>query len=192
MLYVTTMVLTMLTMNYKAIAERCKARVSYTQRPSNGGTSQYRTPSQRRRAANKLVSKMVRKVGQAPADFARLREETWRREYNRTAAPNTKRVKAKCAAPSIAQRWDTPEHKEWSSAVKWRCGHKCVACGSRNGLRAHHIDGWDKHEDKRFDVDNGAALCQECHDKFHAAYGRGGNTREQFTEWMLIVNGKTV
>ena len=65
-------------------------------------------------------------------------------------------------------------------------GYNCVACGSHGGdLNAHHLDAYDTNPEKRFDVANGVTLCPECHIKFHAKYGFGGNTSEQFKEWEL-------
>lgn len=38
--------------------------------------------------------------------------------------------------------------------------------------------------DKRFNVDNGACLCANCHTEFHDKYGRGDNTQHQYDDWL--------
>lgn len=55
--------------------------------------------------------------------------------------------------------------KDWTVAVKERDGWKCVKCGSKDRLSAHHIIPWKIDETKRFDVSNGIALCNSCHGK---------------------------
>jgi hypothetical protein len=53
----------------------------------------------------------------------------------------------------------------WSLAVKSRDKFKCVKCGLKENLQAHHIDPWKVNEKKRFDVENGITLCPSCHMK---------------------------
>ena len=60
---------------------------------------------------------------------------------------------------------------------------KCTLCGSNKGIVAHHLDGFDNHPDKRFDIHNLTTLCNECHVKFHREFGYGNNTKEQFKEF---------
>lgn len=60
---------------------------------------------------------------------------------------------------------------------------KCTLCGSNKGIVAHHLDGFDNHPDKRFDIHNLTTLCNECHVKFHRKFGYGNNTKEQFKEF---------
>lgn len=75
--------------------------------------------------------------------------------------------------------------KVWRKAVYQKDGWSCVACGGHGGdLNAHHLDAYDSNPGKRFEVSNGATLCPSCHIKFHVQYGFGGNTSEQFNEWL--------
>jgi hypothetical protein len=55
----------------------------------------------------------------------------------------------------------------WRKKVYKRDGHKCIKCGSRELLHAHHILSWAEHEDLRFDVNNGQTLCEKCHGEIH-------------------------
>jgi len=75
--------------------------------------------------------------------------------------------------------------KVWRKAVYARDGFNCVACGAHGGdLNAHHLAAYDANPERRFSVDNGVTLCSRCHTKFHSVYGFGGNTPEQFEEWL--------
>lgn len=78
----------------------------------------------------------------------------------------------------------TPENKRirdskqtamWRKAVFSRDGYQCRHCGAKNTkglgksvkLHAHHIKGFAKYPDLRFNVDNGITLCIECHMAVH-------------------------
>lgn len=75
--------------------------------------------------------------------------------------------------------------KTWRKAVYERDGFNCVACGHHGGdLNAHHLAAYDNNPELRFSVENGVTLCPTCHIKFHSTYGFGGNTPEQFREWL--------
>jgi hypothetical protein len=49
----------------------------------------------------------------------------------------------------------------WSDLVKKR-DEKCKKCGSVFGLSAHHIRV-RQHKSTKYDIDNGIALCRDCH-----------------------------
>jgi len=57
----------------------------------------------------------------------------------------------------------------WRDAVYTRDNWTCLLCGARSGknnpviLNAHHIKPFSKDKGLRFDVENGATLCGECH-----------------------------
>lgn len=77
-----------------------------------------------------------------------------------------------------------PEYIKWRESVFERDNYTCKVCKQKGGqLNAHHLDGYDKFKELRTDLNNGITLCEECHDDFHAAYGRGNNTKEQFLEY---------
>lgn len=79
----------------------------------------------------------------------------------------------------------TSENSQFVKTVYNRDNYTCICCGDKNStLNAHHLDGWDWCVEKRYDPKNGVTLCKKCHNNFHNKYGRGGNTKEQFEEWI--------
>lgn len=57
--------------------------------------------------------------------------------------------------------------KMWVKLVKERDGHKCVECGDIEKLHAHHIKPWKHYPELRYDLTNGATLCETCHQIAH-------------------------
>ena len=45
--------------------------------------------------------------------------------------------------------------------------NRCQACGTKNNLQPHHIIPCHVYDKLYFDVENGAVLCQSCHDRYH-------------------------
>lgn len=90
---------------------------------------------------------------------------------------------------TLAERQDDRkynEYKHWQKSVFERDDYRCQACGDKRGgnLNAHHLDGYNWCIEKRVDIDNGITLCVECHKEFHANYGYGDNTTEQFESFI--------
>lgn len=79
------------------------------------------------------------------------------------------------------------EYYNWRKTVFERDNFKCIICGKGGNISAHHLDGYNWCKCKRTDVDNGVTLCENCHKKFHAIYGKGDNTKEQFEEYLTII-----
>lgn len=77
--------------------------------------------------------------------------------------------------------------KEWRKNVLARDFHTCKCCFKKGGvLHAHHLNGYHWCKEERYDVDNGATLCESCHREFHHIYGFKNNTKEQFKEFNLL------
>ncbi len=55
----------------------------------------------------------------------------------------------------------------WQESVFHRDNHCCVKCEETDGLCAHHIIGWDKDKNLRYEINNGLTLCRACHVKIH-------------------------
>ena len=85
----------------------------------------------------------------------------------------------------------TQEYKEWRCSVYKRDNYTCQCCGDRSRknhpvrLEAHHIFNWNDNSDKRYEIDNGITLCQDCHTVFHMIYGKKDNTDLQLKDFLF-------
>jgi len=112
----------------------------------------------------------------------------WAREHCREKSPTWKGENV------IHERIDRglPEYRSWRKQVFGRDKYTCQCCGAKNGngkfirLEAHHIFNWGKYPDKRFDVNNGITLCQQCHIDFHSAYGKTDNNNIQLQRFLNV------
>lgn len=78
------------------------------------------------------------------------------------------------------------EIKKWREKVYKRDNYTCQSCNKKGyKINSHHIYSWDKYKEKRFDVDNGITLCEDCHKDFHKEFGYGNNDIEQFKKYMI-------
>ena len=62
---------------------------------------------------------------------------------------------------------DSTKLRDWSLAIRAR-DRKCKSCGTKNNLHAHHIVSKYYNPHLAYNLNNGVALCEECH------IGRGG------------------
>lgn len=79
-----------------------------------------------------------------------------------------------------------PISQRWKQNVREKCGNKCQICGSTGKLEIHHRDSFylilkqncitsieEAFECKQlWNLDNGEALCKECHDKMESSKNR--------------------
>lgn len=79
-----------------------------------------------------------------------------------------------------------PEYYDFIKRVITRDNHTCQCCGKEcNGdAEVHHLDGYDWCKERRTDDTNGITLCSMCHKAFHNKFGYGGNTKQQYEEWI--------
>ena len=86
------------------------------------------------------------------------------------------------------------DYRNWRKSVFDRDCYTCQCCGARNGngksvvLASHHIENWATNEEKRYDIDNGVTLCDDCHVRFHSIYGKKNNNIEQLNEFIYLNN----
>lgn len=75
------------------------------------------------------------------------------------------------------------KHRAWREAVLRRAGYLCEECRrygrtDKKGLpvratTAHHVKHRDEYPELQYDVSNGRALCEACHNKAHPEKGKG-------------------
>lgn len=79
---------------------------------------------------------------------------------------------------------DTKENRDFVKRVMARDNYACKVCGSKEKIVVHHLNGYNWCVTERTDDNNGVTLCEECHNRYHSVYGKGGNTKEEFEEWI--------
>lgn len=82
----------------------------------------------------------------------------------------------------------------WRSIVKSRADNSCEICKKRQSprsLHAHHLQSYSDNPQLRTEKTNGVCLCADCHNAFHDQYGRGGNTKSQFQEFLQTYKPKS-
>lgn len=59
--------------------------------------------------------------------------------------------------------YNDPLYKKWRLDIFRRDKFQCQKCKSKRNIQAHHIQGWSKCPELRFDLSNGITLCKRCH-----------------------------
>ncbi len=73
------------------------------------------------------------------------------------------------ASMERGKRWGRSIYQNWRRKVFERDSYTCQMCEDKRGnnLNAHHLDSWAEFPERRYDVDNGQTLCEECHTLVH-------------------------
>ena len=80
------------------------------------------------------------------------------------------------------RKYDHLKHAAWIQGVKRSSDFKCFITGEDHDLECHHFIGF-KHEPTRYLIENGVAIATPIHKAFHAEYGSGSSTPQQFEEF---------
>lgn len=65
---------------------------------------------------------------------------------------------------------NTKKYKFWRREVLKRDNSTCQICSSKKNIVVHHLLSFSKNIKHRFNLNNGIALCTDCHNKFHEIY----------------------
>lgn len=80
---------------------------------------------------------------------------------------------------------DYLEYTNFIKRVLARDNYTCQCCGKNEGqMEVHHLDGYDWCKERRTDETNATTLCPICHKSFHSTCGYGGNSKEQYEQWI--------
>jgi hypothetical protein len=84
--------------------------------------------------------------------------------------------------------------RQWSHFIRTRDGFRCLCCGTKDGVQAHHIIRKILFPWSAFDLGNGITLCRPCHARVHAQFnGRpdmslplGAEQGDDQDEWAFL------
>ncbi len=78
-----------------------------------------------------------------------------------------------------------PGYSRWRINVLNKDDYACQKCFKMGcKLNAHHIEGYAENKHLRTEVLNGVTFCQDCHNLFHAIYGKKNVNRKQLDEFI--------
>lgn len=104
-------------------------------------------------------------------------------EFKKGGTPQWMRDRATANLPRGENHWNwqggiakerdlikiLPEYKQWVKSVFKRDNYTCQRCLKRGGnLCAHHIIPFSVASKERFEISNGATLCEPCHYFIHS------------------------
>ena len=123
---------------------------------------------------NRKISKTMKGMKRPPFS------EEWKRNIGKAATGEKSHWWGKFGKdhPAWKENCITPEHtrirqsrefKEWRTAIFERDNYACVRCleYSDGHLNAHHILSFALFPEERFEISNGATVCEECHKYIH-------------------------
>lgn len=61
-------------------------------------------------------------------------------------------------------------HTVWAKKIKEAAHFKCEICGTTGNLESHHKNSWSGFPDDRYDVANGACMCDWDHQWIHRIF----------------------
>ena len=96
----------------------------------------------------------------------------------------------------MPKRKNTKKHREWRKKILKRDEFTCVVCDGEytintHMLNAHHIHDYSHYPEIRYDMNNGACLCQDCHIHFHCDYKKSFRYKcdmDDFLNFLSLMN----
>ena len=65
----------------------------------------------------------------------------------------------------LKRKGNRKEYRDWRLSVLERDGFTCRRCKSTDNIQAHHIKPYHLYQDEQLNIDNGVALCIDCHEE---------------------------
>lgn len=168
----------------KQHTEIAKQKMKDNQWLKNGGISPFKG-KQHTEESKELIAQKAREQN------IKQKEEWGNEEYSITRSCSAQRIKREdfkgfTSSENLKIR-QSPEGKAWIHDVLSKANFTCEKCNERGGsLTAHHKNAFASYPEDRFNIDNGACLCKECHSKFHIIFGKGSNTIEHFLDYLKM------
>lgn len=99
-------------------------------------------------------------------------------------APQESKIPLSHLNRSVTKR-RTKKVVEWRTKVFKRDNYTCIKCNKPNKyLNAHHICPYAYYKRLRYDINNGATLCSECHKLLHSSYTFKDCNKKTFSDFL--------
>jgi ribosomal protein L32 len=105
---------------------------------------------------------------------------------NKISGPLSHLYKETLSEEDRIKRRSSPKLTEWRRNVFLRDNYTCDNCKKKGAkIVAHHLDGWAKYKEERYNINNGIVLCKMCHKQFHSFMGgeRISCKKEDYYGW---------
>lgn len=83
-----------------------------------------------------------------------------------------------------------PEWVNFRNECLREVDYTCELTGKNGTMAVHHLDGWAKFPEKRYDKKNIMVIKKELHEEFHNIYGKRNFTKEDFFEFAKQLENK--
>lgn len=73
-----------------------------------------------------------------------------------------RKTKPRKPKPAVKRKLSQSKLRDWSRTIRGR-DKKCMSCGSKESLHAHHIISKYYRPELAYNLSNGVTLCKNCH-----------------------------
>jgi len=134
--------------------------------------------AQKGKSSHMLGKKHTEEAKRKMSDWHKGKHRTEESRYNQS---KTLKIKWDKIGRKIQKRYihlcRSKAYKQWRMNVFLRDNFSCQCCGARGVyLEVHHIKSWSKYPELRYELNNGVALCKDCHKLTNNYKGKGRKT----------------